>query len=101
MLENDVLSTVMFDYNLLRDERNDLSRTSRSMTVIVLLNHVASAWHAFVAAGAVVKENFEVPPRTLVAGVPAKVIREVSEAAVASIRESADGYVEKIGLYRA
>ncbi len=38
-------------YNQLRDERNDLSRTARSMTVITLLNHLASAWHAYIVAG--------------------------------------------------
>lgn len=43
--------TDFIEYNKVRDERNDLSRTARSMTVIVLLNHVVSAWHAFVAAG--------------------------------------------------
>jgi len=54
---------------------------------------------ALVAAGAVVRENFTVPPRTLVAGVPAKVIRDLSDEEVAGIRRSADGYVQKIRLY--
>jgi carbonic anhydrase/acetyltransferase-like protein (isoleucine patch superfamily) len=70
------------------------------MGAILLSGSIVRAG-SIVAAGAVVKENFEVPPRTLVAGVPAKVIRELSEATVASLRESADGYVEKIGLYGA
>lgn len=55
---------------------------------------------SIVAAGAVVKENFEVPAGTLVAGVPAKVMREVRPEELASIRSSAEGYVTKIGLYR-
>lgn len=54
---------------------------------------------SIVAAGAVVRENFVVPPRTLVAGVPAKIIREVSDAELASIRASAEGYVKKLRLY--
>ena len=52
-----------------------------------------------VAAGAVVKEGFEVPPRSLVAGVPAKIRRELSEDEVAAIRASAEGYVRKIRIY--
>jgi hypothetical protein len=39
------------NYNELRDERNDLSRTARGMTVVMLLNRLASAWHAFAITG--------------------------------------------------
>lgn len=38
---------------------------------------------AFVAASAFVRAGFKVPPRTLAAGVPAKVLRELSEAELA------------------
>ncbi|MEO0652487.1 MAG: gamma carbonic anhydrase family protein [Planctomycetota bacterium] len=54
---------------------------------------------AIVAAGAVVRENFEVPPFTLVAGVPAKILRDLDSDAQASIRASAEGYVRKIRRY--
>jgi len=54
---------------------------------------------SIVAAGAVVREGFEVPPGTLVAGVPAKVLRPVSEAEQEAIRASARGYVAKIRRY--
>lgn len=54
---------------------------------------------ALVAAGAVVREGFVVPPRTLVAGVPAKIVRPLTDAEVARIVESAEGYVQKIRLY--
>jgi hypothetical protein len=43
--DNDFIS-----YNSLRDDRNDLSRTARGMTVVALLNHLASAWHSFFLA---------------------------------------------------
>jgi hypothetical protein len=49
-------------YNKLRDDRNDLSRTARSMTVVALLNHLASAWHSFFLARGLqtgVGENME------------------------------------------
>jgi carbonic anhydrase/acetyltransferase-like protein (isoleucine patch superfamily) len=54
---------------------------------------------SLVAAGAVVREGFVVPPRSLVAGVPAKIIRTLDDDAVARIRGSADGYVAKIRQY--
>jgi len=54
---------------------------------------------AIVAAGAVVREGFEVPPGTLVAGVPAKIIRDVTEAERTAILERAEEYVAKIRLY--
>lgn len=47
---------------------------------------------AFVAATAFVKAGFAVPPRTLVAGVPAKVVREVTEAELAWKREGTAEY---------
>jgi len=65
----------------------------------VLLSGSKIGAESIVAAGAVVRENFVVPPRTLVAGVPAKLIREVSDAELASIRASAEGYVKKLRLY--
>ena len=54
---------------------------------------------SFVAAGAVVRENFVVPPRSLVAGVPAKILRPVSDEEVEAIRRSAQGYVDKVQQY--
>ena len=54
---------------------------------------------SIVAAGAVVREGFHVPPRTLVVGVPAKIIRDVTPAEAEMISSSAKGYVEKIRLY--
>lgn len=65
----------------------------------VLLGGSRVGDESLVAAGAVVRENFEVPPRTLVAGVPAKIVRDLSDEEVEGIRRSADGYVKKIRLY--
>lgn len=47
---------------------------------------------AIVAAMAFVKAEFEVPPRSLVAGVPAKVLRSLSEAEMAWKREATRQY---------
>ena len=65
----------------------------------VLLGRSVVGDEAIVAAGSVVREGFEVPARTLVAGVPARIIREIRPEEVAMLAESADGYVQKIRLY--
>jgi phenylacetic acid degradation protein len=49
---------------------------------------------AIVAACAFVKAEFVVPPRTLVAGVPAKVVRGLTEAELAWKRDATRGYQE-------
>jgi len=49
---------------------------------------------SLVAGGAVVLEGTVVPPRSLVAGVPAKVRRELSDDELTGIRANADHYVE-------
>lgn len=54
---------------------------------------------SIIGAGAVVKEGMIVPPRSLVVGVPAKIVREVTDEQVAAIRRSADGYVAKVQQY--
>jgi carbonic anhydrase/acetyltransferase-like protein (isoleucine patch superfamily) len=65
----------------------------------VLLGGSRIGSESIVAAGAVVKEGAEIPPRSLVVGVPARVVREVTEAEVEMIRASAQGYVDKIAQY--
>ena len=65
----------------------------------VLLGGSVIGAGSLVAAGAVVKEGFVVPPRSLVAGVPAKVVRALTDEEVARIAASAEGYVRKIRLY--
>ena len=65
----------------------------------VLLGGSVVGEGAIVAAGTVVKEGFEVPPFTLVAGVPGKIVREVGDRYVKDLTESAEGYVKKLRLY--
>lgn len=54
---------------------------------------------AVVAAGALVKENYEVPPRTLVAGVPARVVRKITDKEIAFMKHSVPHYVETAESY--
>ncbi len=59
-----------------------------------VLNGAVIGAGSLVAAGAVVRENDVIPPRSLVAGVPAKVRRELSEDELHSLRANATHYVE-------
>jgi gamma-carbonic anhydrase len=55
---------------------------------------------AVVAAGAVVKEGFVVPEGTLAAGVPARVVRSLTEEERAFLLQSARNYVGYARSYR-
>lgn len=55
---------------------------------------------SLVAAGAVVTPGTQVPPRSLVAGVPGKVLREVSDGDAAIISGTPDSYMDKAELHR-
>ncbi len=52
-----------------------------------------------IAAGTVVKEGMQVPPRSLLAGVPGRIVRQISDEEVVDFRRSAQGYVDNIRLY--
>jgi carbonic anhydrase/acetyltransferase-like protein (isoleucine patch superfamily) len=53
-----------------------------------------------VAAGAVVLEGTRIPPGSLVAGVPGKVRRELTEQERADVRENARHYTELTAAHR-
>lgn len=55
--------------------------------------------HSLVAAGTVVRERFVVPEGTLVAGVPGKVIRDLTLDEIEKIKESAQNYIEYVRQY--
>ncbi|GAB3417636.1 gamma carbonic anhydrase family protein [Flindersiella endophytica] len=67
----------------------------------VVLNGATIGRGCLVAAGAVVREGMHVPPNSLVAGVPAKARREVSDAERQRIEDSWRGYVERAARHRA
>lgn len=55
--------------------------------------------NSLVAAGAVVREGFTVPPGTLVAGVPAKIRRGLTDEEISKISSSAESYVNYAKSY--
>jgi carbonic anhydrase/acetyltransferase-like protein (isoleucine patch superfamily) len=66
-----------------------------------VLNGAVVGEESVVAAGALVSPGMAVPPRTLVAGVPAKVRREVSDDELEHLRRGVRSYLELKARYLA
>lgn len=64
-----------------------------------VLNGAVVGEHALVAANALVLEGAEIAPRTLVAGVPARPRRELSDDEVAHFSKNAEGYQQRRLIY--
>ena len=54
---------------------------------------------SLIGAGALVREGMLIPPRSLVVGLPGKVIGTVSDELRRDIERNVDGYVQKAHLY--
>ena len=67
----------------------------------VLLNGVRIGTGSVVAAGAVIPEGMRVPPRSLVMGVPGRIVRQVDPALAARITETWAHYVAQARSHRA
>ena len=66
----------------------------------VILNRAVIGKHCLVGAGAIVTEGKVFPDRSLILGAPARVVRELTEEAIASIRATAAGYVKRSERYK-
>lgn len=66
-----------------------------------VLNGAVIGEEAVVAAGSLVPPGMQVPPRTLVAGVPAKVRRELNQDELSQVRRGTSVYLELKGRYLA
>ena len=60
---------------------------------------VVEPW-SVVAAGSLVRQGFRVPSGMMVAGVPAKVIRPITDEERANIASSAENYIQYVAGYR-
>jgi carbonic anhydrase/acetyltransferase-like protein (isoleucine patch superfamily) len=65
----------------------------------IILDNARVGQGAIVAAGAVVRENAVVPEGTLAAGVPARVVRAVTDEERRQLLESAARYVQYARTY--
>ncbi|TBW33892.1 gamma carbonic anhydrase family protein [Siculibacillus lacustris] len=64
-----------------------------------ILNHARIGEDCLVGAGALVTEGKAFPDRSLIVGVPARVIRLLDDAAVARLTRSAEGYARNARRY--
>lgn len=58
-----------------------------------ILDHAVIGRHSIIGAQALVTKNSEIPPRSLVLGQPAEVVREVTDEEVEAIQEGAENYL--------
>jgi carbonic anhydrase/acetyltransferase-like protein (isoleucine patch superfamily) len=65
-----------------------------------ILNGAVVGAGSLIAAGTVILEGAVIPPRSLVAGVPGKVRREITDDEFAGIRRNADVYLQHTALHR-
>ena len=56
--------------------------------------------NCLIGAGALVKENAEVPDGAMLVGVPGRVIRAVTDEQICAITESSYDYIRLAGEYR-
>lgn len=66
----------------------------------ILLNSAVIGENSVIGAGTVVTEGFEVPPNSLVLGVPGKVIRQLKAEEIERIKDAARVYVEYAREYK-
>ena len=66
-----------------------------------VMDNVTIESFGFVAAGALVPPGFTVPEKTLVAGVPAKIIRPLADDEIAMIKRVAVDYSDRAKSYKA
>lgn len=59
----------------------------------IVMNGAKVGSESLIGAGALIPEGMEIPPRSLVIGFPGKVRRELTDAEVAALHESAAHYV--------
>ena len=66
----------------------------------IVLNGAVIGAGSLIAAGAVIPQGVVIPPRSLVAGVPGRVRRELSDAEIAANRANAAVYEKLMDLHR-
>lgn len=66
----------------------------------VILNRAVIGAGSLVGAGAIVTEGKVFPPRSLILGAPAKVVRELSDDEVANLKASAENYAKRAVYYK-
>jgi carbonic anhydrase/acetyltransferase-like protein (isoleucine patch superfamily) len=60
----------------------------------IVLNGAKIGKHSIIGAGALVPENKSIPPRSLVMGVPGKIVREITDEDIARIQHASSHYAD-------
>ncbi len=66
----------------------------------IILDGAEIGDECMIGAGALVTKNMKIPPRSLVLGIPGKVVRELKPEELAGLGESADHYVKTASEYQ-
>lgn len=66
----------------------------------VVMDHAEIGEESIIGAGALVTENTKIPPRSLVLGSPAKVVRPLRDEEIAFLHQSAENYKKYVQWYR-
>jgi carbonic anhydrase/acetyltransferase-like protein (isoleucine patch superfamily) len=66
----------------------------------ILLNGVHVGTGSIVGAGAVCREGMQIPPNSLVLGVPGRITRQTTDEERGRIRRTVESYLELQGRYR-
>jgi len=69
------------------------------MGAVLLDGCIVEPW-SFVAAGSLVRQGFRVPSGMMAAGVPARIMRPITENERANIADSAENYIRYVARYR-
>ena len=70
-----------------------------SMGAIVLTGARIGAY-SLIGAGALITEGMDIPPRSLVLGIPGRIIKPVTDEQIARILQTTKGYIERGKQYR-
>lgn len=65
----------------------------------VILDGAVIGTQSIVGAGAVVTQGTHIPPRSLVVGAPARVVRQLRDEEIASLHRSAENYIQYASSY--
>jgi carbonic anhydrase/acetyltransferase-like protein (isoleucine patch superfamily) len=65
-----------------------------------VLNGAEIGDHSIIGAGSLVTANKRFPPRSLIVGAPAKVLREMTDEEVQGVLDNSYSYVAKIATYQ-
>ena len=67
----------------------------------IILNGARIGRHCIVGAGALVAEGKFIPPRSLVVGVPGRIVRDLTDEDIAKIRRGSEHYIQAAAIYHA